>query len=340
MASYPDYNPAKYSEEYSADDETGKYLNRSISSPQPPGSIFKMAVATAALDTGEITTKTRINDTGVYPYSYHPVCWYYRNYRSGHGYLNVTQALKYSCNYFFYEMGYRLGIDKIAEYASKYGLGKRTGIELTGEASGTLASTAYAESINYTWYLADTLAASIGQSYNEFTPIQMARYISMIANGGKNVDVTLIKSIINSDGSEVPKEDVENYIDNKLGTKNEVEEDLNISEENLQAIRQGMKGVTSEAGGTAYSYFTDLDMVIAGKTGSAQTQDEDIVHGWFAGFAPYENPEIAVVVLIEGAGSGGYTAYTAKQIIEEYFGMNSEEITEDKTAESSLESVR
>ena len=339
MASYPDYNPEKFSEEYS-EDNTGRYTNRAISSAYPPGSTFKMAVATAALDTGEITTKTRINDTGVYPYSYHPVCWYYRNYRSGHGYLNVTQALKYSCNYFFYEMGYRLGIDKIAEYASKYGLGKRTGIELTGEASGTLASTAYAESINYTWYLADTLAASIGQSYNEFTPIQMARYISMIANGGKNVDVTLIKSIINSDGSEVSKEDVENYIDNKLGTKNEVEEDLNISEENLQAIRQGMKGVTSEAGGTAYSYFTDLDMVIAGKTGSAQTQDEDIVHGWFAGFAPYENPEIAVVVLIEGAGSGGYTAYTAKQIIEEYFGMNSEEITEDKTAESSLESVR
>ena len=182
MASYPDYNPEKFSEEYSADDETGRYRNRAISSAYPPGSTFKMAVATAALDTETITTTTRINDTGVYPYSYHPVCWIYRSYHRGHGYLNVSQALKHSCNYFFYEMGYRMGIDTIAEYASKYGLGKRTGIELTGEATGTLASTTYAESINYTWYLADTLSAAIGQSYNEFTPVQMARYISMIAN--------------------------------------------------------------------------------------------------------------------------------------------------------------
>lgn len=339
LASYPDYNPGKYSEEYS-DDNTGRYHNRAISSSYPPGSTFKMAVATAALGTETITTTTRINDTGVYPYSYHPVCWYYKSYGGGHGYLNVSQALKYSCNYFFYEMGYRLGIDKIAEYASRYGLGKRTGIELTGENRGTVASTEYAESINYTWYLADTLSASIGQSYNEFTPLQMAKYISMIANGGKNIDVSIIKSVINSDGSEVLKEEIENNVNKKIGTTNELEEDLNVSEEYLKAIRQGMKGVTSESGGTAYSYFTDLDMVIAGKTGSAQTQNEDIVHAWFAGFAPYENPEIAVVVLIEGGGSGGYTSYTAKRIIEEYFGMNSEKVTEDKTAESSVESIR
>lgn len=339
LASYPDYNPGRYSEEYS-DDNTGRYHNRAISSYYPPGSTFKMAVATAALDTETITTTTRINDTGVYPYSYHPVCWYYRSYGSGHGYLNVSQALKYSCNYFFYEMGYRLGIDTIAEYAAKYGLGKRTGIELTGEERGTVASTAYAESINYTWYLADTLSAAIGQSYNEFTPIQMARYISMIANGGKNIDVSIIQSVNRSDGTEVSEEEIEKFVQEKIGTTNELEEDLNIPEEYLQAIKQGMKGVTSEPGGTAYSYFTDLDMVIAGKTGSAQTQDADIVHAWFAGFAPYENPEIAVVVFIEGGGSGGYTSYTAKQIIKEYFGMNSEELTEDKSAESSKESVR
>ncbi len=339
MASYPDYNPEKFSEEY-AEDNSGRYTNRAISASYPPGSTFKMAVATAALATGTITTTTRINDTGVYPYSYNPVCWYYRSYGRGHGYLNVSQALKYSCNYFFYEMGYDLGIDTIAEYASKYGLGKRTGIELTGESSGTLASTEYAESINYTWYLADTLSASIGQSFNEFTPLQMAKYISMIANGGKNIDVSIIKSIINPDGTEVSEEEIESFVSEKLGTTNELEGDLDIPEEYLEAIRAGMKGVTSESGGTAYSYFTDLDIVIAGKTGSAQTSDENIVHAWFAGFAPYDNPEIAVVVVIEGGGSGGYTAYTAKQIIEEYFGVNSEEITEDKTAESSIESVR
>ena len=342
MASYPDYNPAKYSEEYSADDETGKYLNRAISSPQPPGSIFKMAVATAALAEGKITPTTRINDTGVYPYGHHPACWYYRSYGSGHGYLNVTQAIKQSCNYFFYEMGYRLGIDEIAKYASMYGLGKRTGIELAGEKEGTLASTEYAESQNYTWYLSDTLSAAIGQSFNNFTPIQMARYISMIANGGKNIDVTLIKSIIKPDGTEVSKQEIDNYVKEKIGTENGVTEDINIDEEDLEAIKKGMKGVTSEPGGTAYYTFSDFDIDIAGKTGSAQVivDGKEEAHGWFVCFAPYDDPEIAIVVMVEKAGSGGYTAEVAKKIMKEYFGMNSEKVTEDKTAQSSVESIR
>ena len=342
MASYPDYNPAKYSEEYSADDETGKYLNRAISSPQPPGSIFKMAVATAALAEGKITPTTRINDTGVYPYGHHPACWYYRSYGSGHGYLNVTQAIKQSCNYFFYEMGYRLGIDEIAKYASMYGLGKRTGIELAGEKEGTLASTEYAESQNYTWYLSDTLSAAIGQSFNNFTPIQMARYISMIANGGKNIDVTLIKSIIKPDGTEVSKQEIDNYVKEKIGTENGVTEDIKIDEEDLEAIKKGMKGVTSEPGGTAYYTFSDFDIDIAGKTGSAQVivDGKEEAHGWFVCFAPYDDPEIAIVVMVEKAGSGGYTAEVAKKIMKEYFGMNSEKVTEDKTAQSSVESIR
>ncbi len=342
MASYPDYNPAKYSEEYSADDETGKYLNRAISSPQPPGSIFKMAVATAALAEGKITPTTKINDTGVYPYGHHPACWYYRSYGSGHGYLNVTEAIKQSCNYFFYEMGYRLGIDEIAKYASMYGLGKRTGIELAGEKEGTLASTEYAKSQNYTWYLSDTLSAAIGQSFNNFTPIQMARYISMIANGGKNIDVTLIKSIIKPDGTEVSKQEIDNYVKEKIGTENGVTEDIKIDEEDLEAIKKGMKGVTSEPGGTAYYTFSDFDIDIAGKTGSAQVivDGKEEAHGWFVCFAPYDDPEIAIVVMVEKAGSGGYTAEVAKKIMKEYFGMNSEKVTEDKTAQSSVESIR
>ena len=339
LASYPDYNPEKYSEEYDANDETGKYYNRAISGSYPPGSTFKMAVATAALAEGEITTTTRINDTGVYPYGHHPVCWYYTSYRTGHGYLNVSQALKYSCNYFFYELGYRLGIDKITEYAEKYGLGKRTGIELEGEERGNVAKEENATSQGLQWYLSDTLSASIGQSYNTYTPIQMARYISMIANGGKNVDVSIVKSIISPNGEEVSEEEIDNFVKQKLNTENEVTEDLDIDEEYLEAIRKGMRGVTSESGGTASAYFTDLDMDIAGKTGSAETSVEGQAHAWFAGFAPYDDPEIAVVVLIENGGSGGYTSQTAKEIIKEYFGMNSEKITEDKTAESSKESV-
>ena len=341
MASYPDYNPERYSEEYDPNDETGKYYNRAIRSIYAPGSTFKMVVASAALDTGEITTKTRINDNGVYPYGDGQACWYYRSYGVGHGYLNLTQAIKYSCNYFFYDLGYRMGIDTIAEYAGRYGLGKKTGVELMGESSGIVASREYANSIGYTtWYPADTLSAAIGQSFNSYTPIQMARYISMIANGGKNVDVSIIKSIINPDGSEVSKEEIENFVKESIGTENELKEDLNISEENLDAIRDGMKGVTSESGGTAYSTFADFDIDIAGKTGSAQTGVDGEAHGWFVGFAPYDEPEIAVVVMVEKAGSGGYTAVVAKEIMEEYFGMNSEKVTEDKNAESSVESVR
>ncbi len=341
MASYPDYNPERYSEEYDPNDETGKYYNRAIRSIYAPGSTFKMVVASAALDTGEITTKTRINDTGVYPYGDGQACWYYRSYGVGHGYLNLTQAIKYSCNYFFYDLGYRMGIDIIAKYAGRYGLGKRTGVELMGESSGIVASREYANSIGYTtWYPADTLSAAIGQSFNSYTPIQMARYISMVANGGKNVDVSIIKSIINPDGTEVSREEIENFVKDTVGTENELTEDLNITEENLDAIREGMKGVTSEAGGTAYSTFADFDIAIAGKTGSAQTGIDGEAHGWFVGFAPYDEPEIAVVVLVEKAGSGGNTAIVAKEIMEEYFGMNSEKVTEDKNAQSSTESVR
>ena len=339
MASYPDYNPQNYYEEYTVDD-TGKYLNRAISAAYPPGSTFKMAVAAAALDTDEITPTTRVNDRGVYPNSDGQACWYYRSYGRGHGYLNVTQAIKYSCNYFFYDMGARIGIDTIAEYARKFGLGERTGIELEGEITGTVASREYAESLGQGWYLSDTLSAAIGQSYNNFTPVQMARYISMIANDGKNVDVSIVKSIIRSDGTEVSDEEIDNYVKEKIGTENENTEDVELSEEDVRAIKRGMRGVTSEAGGTAYSYFTDLDIEIAGKTGSAQTGVEGKAHAWFAGFAPYDDPEIAVVVFVEKGGSGGYTSDVAKKIIEEYFGMNSETVTEDKDAESSVESVR
>ena len=301
MASYPDYNPGRYAEEYTQDDGSGKYMNIAISGVYAPGSTFKMVVASAGLDTGEITTSTLINDNGIYPYGDRQACWYYRSYGVGHGYLNLTQAIKYSCNYFFYDLGYRLGIDTIAEYAGYYGLGKRTGIELLGEERGTVASREYAESRGNGWYISDTLSAAIGQSYNNFTPIQMARYISMVANGGKNVDVTLIKSIINPDGTEVSKEEIESHTKETIGTENEVKEDLDISKENLDAIRAGMKGVTSESGGTAYSTFSDFDIDIAGKTGSAQTGIEGEAHGWFVGFAPYENPEIAVVVFVEKA---------------------------------------
>lgn len=348
LASYPDYEPGLFvkgisEKTYNSYKKENNLYNRAVSGNYAPGSTFKMAVALAGLETNKITTKSTINDTGIYPRGGNPVCWYYTSYRSGHGYLNVSQAIKHSCNYFFYELGYRVGIDGIAKYANYLGLGKKTGIELEGETSGILASPQVAKDINGAdWYLGDTLSAAIGQSYNSFSPLQMAKYVSMLANGGKDIDVTLIKSIIKADGTEVSKEEINKYTNEKLGLKDQKTEDLNVKSENIQAILKGMKGVTSESGGTAYSTFADFNIELGGKTGSAQigVDGKDGAHAWFVGFAPYDDPEIAVVVLVEKGGTGGYTAEVAKQIIAEYFGMNANSVTENMQAISSSESVR
>ena len=345
LASYPDYEPGLFvdgisQKVYDSYQEGSNLYNRAVSGSYAPGSTFKMAVALAGLETEKITTTSKIRDTGVYPRGGNPVCWYYTSYRSGHGYLNVSQAIKHSCNYFFYELGYRVGIDGIAKYASYLGLGKKTGIELQGETSGILATPEVAKELyNEDWYLGTTLSASIGQTYNSFSPLQMAKYVSMIANGGKNIDVTLIKSVIKADGTEVSKEEINNYTNEKLGLTNETTEDLDVDSENLQAILKGMKGVTSESGGTAYSTFASFDIDVGGKTGSAQVENED-AHAWFVGFAPYDEPEIAVAVLVEHGGTGGYTAEVAKEIMAEYFGMNSNSVTENMQAISTIESVR
>lgn len=305
------------------------------------GSTFKMATAIAGLETNVITPTSTINDTGVYPRGHNPVCWYYTSYGSGHGYLNVSQAITQSCNYFFYEVGYRATIDNISKYASYLGLGKKTGIELEGETSGTLANQQTAKDIEGNdWYIGDTLSAAIGQSYNSFSPIQMVKYVSMLANGGKNIDVTLIKSIIRADGTEVARDEINAYVNQKLGLTEERIEDLNIRSENLKAVLKGMKGVTSEPGGTAYSTFADFNIDVGGKTGSAQTTEGEDAHAWFVGFAPYDDPEIAVAVIVEHGGTGGYTAEVAKEIMAEYFGMNSNNVTENMQAISSTESVR
>ena len=227
-----------------------------------------------------------------------------------------------------------MGIDPVIKYAKAYGLGIKTGIELSGEAEGIVDLKKQCEDLyGQQWQLGDTLSAVIGQSYNDYTPIQIARYACMLANGGKSVDVTLIKSITDADGNKVSKEEYEKKVNEKLGLNDIPEvEDLNIKKENRDAILKGMKGVTSEAGGTAYYVFSDLDIDIGGKTGSAETGVKNQVNGWFAGFAPYDNPEIAVVVLIENAGAGGNVGDTAKTIIKEYFGMNAKDVEEDLTA--------
>lgn len=336
MASYPDYDPSAFVNgidtntwNYYINGDTKPLENKAISAMYSPGSTYKMVTALAGLETSTITPKTKINDTGVFrKYNSSWKCWN----RHGHGYLNVSQAIEHSCNYFFYDLGDRLGIDNLAKYSYYLGLGHKTGIELKGEIDGVLASNEIAKQENRVWNPGETISAAIGQSYNTFTPLQMAKYVAMIANRGKNLDVTIVKSIINPDGSEVSRDEYESYVNEKLGLQQENVEEMNFKEENIEAILEGMRGVTSESGGTAYSTFRNFNIEVGGKTGSAQTGVQGKTNAWFVGFAPFDDPEIAIVVFVRNGGHGSYTAEVARDIIAQYFGMNTNQVTENTTA--------
>ena len=346
MASYPDFNPQDFVGGISAENwekyntEDTPQVNKTMQTAYAPGSIFKMVTAIAGLESGAITTKETINDTGVYPKYTNPKCWIYTDYHKGHGRLNVSGAIQHSCNYFFYETADRMGIDTLAKYAKYFGLGTKTGIELPNETSGTLASKETKQNLyNEQWYAGETLSAAIGQSYNSFSLVQIAKYISMLANGGNKIQPTIVEKIINSDGTEVSREEIQNYIKEKAGITDENQEDISISQDNLRAILEGMESVTDDQGGTAYSIFKNFAISVGGKTGSAETSTGK-VNAWFVGFAPYDDPQIAVVVLVENGGHGYYTAEAVKEIIEQYFGMNIEQVQENVTSIPYTESFR
>lgn len=352
MASYPDYNPQSFAdgisnEEWKSYNENKSYplLNKCIQSAYEPGSIFKMVTAIAGLESGNISLTEKINDTGVYKkYGAEWKCWYYTDYHRGHGYLNVIGAIEKSCNFFFYETADRIGIDTLDKYATYFGLGRKTGIELPSETAGTLASKDYVKSIKGSWNPGDTINAAIGQGYNKFTPLQMTKYISMIANGGNNVNVSIVKTIQNADGTEVSKDEINEYVKEKLGLTEENTENITLNKDYVNAVREGMKSVTSGESGTAYVRFKDFNIKVGGKTGSAEAGKDangnDIVNAWFAAFAPYDDPEIAVVVMVENGGHGNYTAEAVRNIMAEYFGMNTQNVTEDMQAVSYTESMR
>lgn len=343
MASYPSYNPEEFTdginnseyEKYFENSDRPMY-NRAIQGLYSPGSTFKMVTAIAGLESGAVGINETIYDKGKYDKAHKPVCWIYSSYRGSHGNVDAETALKVSCNYYFYEIAYRMGIDTLSEYVKKFGLGVKTGIELIGEATGVIASREYLNKLserdgkNRVWMIGDTLSAAIGQSYNSFTPIQMAYYIATLANGGVKNEVTILKEVISSDGEEIKRDEVLEIVDNKIGnTKVEIG-DLGISKETIKTIFAGMKSVTSDRGGTAYSTFSSFPIEVAGKTGTA-TASSGSPNAWFVGFAPYDNPQIAVVCVIEHGGHGSYTAPAVKEVMEEYFGYNNNNIDEDLT---------
>ncbi|MED9924640.1 MAG: penicillin-binding protein 2 [Clostridia bacterium] len=342
MASYPDYNPADFVGGISQEawnnytnNEAKPLVNKAIQNSYSPGSTFKMVTAIAGLESGVINTNTKINDTGIYTKyrDYQPKCWYYTDYHRGHGYLDVSGAIEKSCNYFFYETADRMGIDTLVRFAKYFGLGSKTGIELRGETAGVVSGKESKQKLhnNEPWSAGDTLQSAIGQYDNEFSPIQMARYISMLANGGHKINPTIIKTIRNADGSEASREEINKFVNSKLGIEDDNSEEININQNYLNAVLEGMKSVTSDSGGTAYVRFKDFNISVGGKTGSAEAAGNK-VHAWFVGFAPFENPEIAIVVMVENGGHGNYTAEVVRDIMAEYFGMNTQNVEEDMSA--------
>ncbi|MDD4689016.1 MAG: penicillin-binding transpeptidase domain-containing protein [Eubacteriales bacterium] len=306
MASYPTYNIASFNEDYQQLIENPLYplWNRAIGGAYAPGSTFKMLTAVAALSEGVITESDTIVDTGVYKYydDYQPRCWAYA--QGGHGAQNITQALMNSCNYYFYEVGRRLGIDNLEKYAKKFGLGEKTGIEISGEISGILASKDFRKKSKRIWYPGDTLQAAIGQSDHIFTPIQMANYIATLANGGTRYKPHLIKS-------------VNDYTDDSktLTVENEIVDTIDMNKKVYNSVIQGMKDVAQT--GTAASIFRDYPIPVGCKTGTATVaQGND--NGIFVAFAPLNDPQIAVVSVVEHGGHGSYLGGVAKDIFDLY----------------------
>lgn len=342
MASNPDYIPQILyngisNEQYADYNNRNVWFNKSIQGTYSPGSTFKMITAIAGLEAGVINPSEYINDTGIYYNgNQQKKCWYFTDYGVGHGPLNIIGALAKSCNYYFYETGKRVGIDTLVQYEKHFGLGSKTGIELAGESSGILAQRKQGE----TWVLGNTLNVAIGQGDNSFTPIQMAKYIGMLANGGNNIDVTIIKDIINSDGSSIERSKLNEYVNKELGNPSEKNDGIAINPETINIVKEGMRSVTEVVGGTAYSVFKDFEIEIGGKTGSVETARAEgaDVHAWFVGFAPYDNPQIAVVVVVENGGHGFYTADVVKKVMQEYFGTNTDSVVENMAIESEMES--
>lgn len=310
MVSLPSFDPNAFSRGINTkewvsiiEDRKKPMLNRSIQSQYPPGSIFKIITAIAALEEGVIDPHTKINCTGSLNYGKWSFgCWK----KGGHGSVDMHKAIVESCDVYFYEIGKRLGIDKIYKYSVLFGLGRETGVELTPlkEKKGLIPNTEWKrEKIKHPWYLGDTFISAIGQGFVTMTPIQAAMMTATFANGGYIYKPTFT-----------------------MGSYEPIER-INIKPESIRIVRDALSGVVNEPNGTAQSSKSSVTK-IAGKTGTAQVVSKGknvsgerfMDHAWFVAYAPVDKPEIAVSVFVEHGGSGGATAAPiAKRAIEAYF---------------------
>lgn len=312
LVSYPSYDNNKFANSVDSDyyakvstSSASVLLNRATQQKTAPGSTFKMVTATTSLEEGIINPYSTVHD-GVQFQKINkpwPKCW--STY--SHGTINVSQAIQHSCNYFFYEMGYRLGngrgtvvdnekgLSRLKKYASKYGLTSTSGIELS-EAEPTFSDI-------------DIVRSSIGQGSHSYTPVQLSRYVTTIANGQNCYDLTLLDKIVNNKNGKTIKNEAK------------VKTELDVSSSTLQAIKRGMKGVVNN--GSISSLFQKVPVTVAGKTGTAQITANEPNHALFVSFAPYENPEISVTVQIPNGFTSSNAAELASNIYKYYFDKNS-----------------
>lgn len=309
MASRPAFNPNLFNGGISeinwnslVENPFNPLANRAIAGEYPPGSVFKIITGTAALELGKVTVEEKILDNGKH--------WLISKGNAGGealGWIDFKEALSKSDNVYFYEMGNRVGIDNLEKYARLYGLGAVTGIKLPGEAKGLVANRRYKEEMfQERWYLSETFDAAIGQGFQLVTPLQMAMVMGEIANGGYRFRPFLVSKIVSPAGKTIKE-----FLPEKTGR-------ITISGPTLAVIRQALHEVALP-GGTAAHVFQGFPVSIAGKTGTAENSQGDD-HGWFVAYAPFENPQVVVAVLVEHGGYGSQSAAPiAKDILTAVF---------------------
>ena len=334
MASYPTYNLENYNKDYDKISSDSRFpeLNRATLGLYPPGSTFKVLTAIAALEEGIIDANTTYTCEGKFEYG--GVTFHCNNHDQPMT-LDVTQAIKYSCNVFFYNVGQQLTGAHLENWCDKFGLGNVTGVEIAeyaGQAAGPTerAANRKKDPLLREWQGGDDVNAAIGQSDNLFTPLQLANYMAAVFNGGTLYQPTLVKSIKTYDYSDVVEEEQPEVI----GT-------IEFSDATRDLVMKGMNEVTAE-GGTAATTFADYPIKVGGKTGSAEmTERKDGVeinytNGLFVAFAPFDDPEIVICVVGEGAGHGSAVAPIVRDILDAYFAEEEPDTVESVQSENTM----
>lgn len=307
---YPSYDASTYRKDYAklVKDELSPLWNRALMSTYAPGSTMKPGIAVTALEEGIADENTRYYCTMRYQRFPELKCL------AHHGKIGVVEAINKSCNIYFYEAGWNLGANKMIEYSEKFGLGQETGLEIPNK-KGVLATPEYAESVGGVWQAGQTVQYAIGQSYHLFTPLQLANYAATLANGGERYETHLIRSVKTSD-----------YSTTVLEQRPKVVADLELSDETVRLVHEGMRRVGAP-GGFCWGSFKNIQngITAAAKTGTPQTYHKingksvKGNNGTLITFAPADNPEIAIAFVIEGATSGTKAAPVATDIYNQYF---------------------